>query len=329
MAGPGRRRTAAGERPGTATGFRLSHYGAHVQELALAVDIGGTKMAVGLVTRRGEILDREQVRVDHALDADALFAALAAPVLHQWSRAERHGGRVVAVGVGSAGPIERDMQSVSPLNIAAWRGFPLRSRLAELVGVPVFGDLDAKALALAEGWLGAARGRDDFIAMVVSTGVGGGVVLEGRLLDGASGNAGHIGHVNVVPGGRRCACGARGCLEAEASGRAIEAITGRAPVEANHDTMEHTGRLVGRAVASVCNLLDLRLAVVGGSVALGFGALFFRAAQETLDEQAALSFSQGARIVPARLGDRGPLVGAAAVAWRGVNRAARQPPKPR
>ena len=159
--------------------------------------------------------------------------------------------------------------------------------------------------------------------MVVSTGVGGGIVLNGQLLDGATGNAGHVGHVVVEPNGRRCVCGSRGCLEAEASGPAIEAITGRPPTEPTYEIMQRTGRLVGRAVASVCNLLDLDLVVVGGSVALGFGATFFNSAQEALDEHAQLSFSRGARITPARLGDRGPLIGAGAVGLRGIRRARR------
>ena len=186
-----------------------------------------------------------------------------------------------------------------------------------------FGDLDAKSLALAEGWLGAAQGHSNFLAMVVSTGVGGGVVLNGQLVDGATGNAGHIGHVIVEPNGRRCACGSRGCLEAEASGRAIEAITGRPPTEPSYEIMQRTGSLVGRAVASVCNLLDLDLAVVGGSVALGFGATFFNSAQAALDQHSRLDFTRGARITPARLGDRGPLIGAGAVGVRGLRRAGR------
>jgi glucokinase len=157
---------------------------------------------------------------------------------------------------------------------------------------------------------------------VVSTGVGGGIVLDGRLLDGAGGNAGHIGHVIVEPGpdGHVCGCGARGCLEAEASGTAIAAVTGMPPAEAPPEVRERTGRLVGRAVASVANLLDLRLAVVAGSVALGYGDDFFTAAQAELDARSRLSFSAGARIVPAGLGADGPLVGAAAVAWRALGR---------
>jgi glucokinase len=210
--------------------------------------------------------------------------------------------------------------TVSPLNIVAWRDFPLRDRLSELVGLPVYVDNDAKALALGEAWMGAARGARHFVAMVVSTGVGGGLVVDGRLLDGAGGNAGHIGHVIVEPDGRVCGCGARGCLEAEASGLAIAAATGRPPAEAPDAVRRRAGRLVGRAVATVVNLLDIRLAVVAGSVALGYGEVFFGAAQDEIDARSRIEFARGVTIVPAGLGAAGPLVGAAAVGWRGAGR---------
>jgi glucokinase len=157
---------------------------------------------------------------------------------------------------------------------------------------------------------------------VVSTGIGGGLVVDGRLLDGRLGNAGHIGHVVVVPAGRRCACGGRGCLEAEASGTALAAITGRPAQAAAPAMVARTGTLVGRAVSSVVNLLDLPLAVVGGSVALGFGSPFFEAAQREVDLRCRLDYARQARIVPAGLGDKGPLVGAAVVGWRGLDGAA-------
>lgn len=207
-------------------------------------------------------------------------------------------------------------ETVSPLNIPGWRAFPLRARLHEAFGLDVTVDNDAKALAVGEGWVGAARGERDFLAMVVSTGVGGGLVLEGRLLDGAAGNAGHIGHVIVEPEGRPCACGARGCLEAEASGTGIAARTGRPAEEADDLERARAGRLVGRAVASTAALLDLRLAVVAGSVALGYGESFFAAARDELARSARIEFVRGVRIVPAGLGDAGPLVGAGALAWR-------------
>lgn len=277
---------------------------------ALAVDIGGTKLAAGLVDDDGVLLRRAATPTPRGTDPEALFGALLSVV-----GAVRSGDEVVC-GVGTGGPMTPEGETVSPLNIPAGRGFPLRRRLAAAVGLPTYVDNDAKALALGEGWRGAARGERNFVAMVVSTGVGGGIVLDGRLLDGARGNAGHIGHVIVEPGGRVCGCGARGCLEAEASGTGILGATGRPASEAGPEMAARTGTLVGRAVASVANLLDLRLAVVAGSVALGFGVPFFAAAQAELDERSRLDFSVGARIAPAGLGDAGPLVGAAAVGWR-------------
>ncbi len=284
--------------------------------MALAIDIGGTKLAAGLVTADGELVARASAPTGAGeSDPERLFSVLLAVV-----EAVGGDGDAVVCGVGCGGPMAPGGELISPLNIPAWRDFPLRARLAEATDLPTFVDNDAKALALGEGWKGAAAGRRDFIAMVVSTGVGGGIVLDGRLLDGALGNAGHIGHVIVEPDGRLCACGARGCLEAEASGTAIAAATGRPAAEAGPEVVERAGRLVGRAVASVANLLDLPLAAVGGSVALGFGEPFFAAAQAELSARARLDFSREARVVPVGLGADGPLVGAGAVGWRGLGR---------
>jgi glucokinase len=247
---------------------------------------------------------------DREGDEETLFARVLA-VMHE---AMADGPAPSLVGIGCGGPMEHDR--VAPLNIPAWSGFPLRDRVEEATGLPTRLDNDAKALALGEGWVGAATGVSNYLAMVVSTGVGGGIVLDGRLLDGALGNAGHIGHVIVEPDGAPCPCGARGCLEAECSGLHIGRRLGRPASEAPPEVVERTGRLVGRAVAGVCNLLDLRLAVVAGSVALGFGEPFFAAAQAELDADARLAFSRGAVIRPGGLGPDGPLVGAAAVGFR-------------
>lgn len=281
----------------------------------LAVDVGGTKLEVGIVDADGVVLARERCATPARGTADALFDAVMGLVAAVGDTAAR---RPLACGVGSGGPMTRGGASVSPVNIPAWRDFPLRDRLAASTGLPTFVDNDAKALALAEGWKGAARGTRDYLAMVVSTGVGGGIVLDGRLLDGADGNAGHIGHICVEPDGRICGCGARGCLEAEASGTAIEAFSGRPAADATPEIVERTGTLVGRAVASVANLLDLRLAVVAGSVALGFGEPFFTAANAEIARRARLDFSRGCELRPGGLGADGPLVGAAAVGWRGL-----------
>ena len=273
----------------------------------LAIDIGGTKLAAGLVNDRGELLHRASTPTPRTTDAAVVWTALAALIDSVgWNDAD-------SVGVGCGGPMAARGTTVSPLNIPAWRAFPLRARIAEHTGLPTTVDNDAKALARGEGWVGAARGVANYIAMVVSTGVGGGIVLDGRMLDGSTGNAGHIGHIIVEPEGRTCACGAHGCLEAEASGTAIAAITGAHPSDASADVVERTGMLVGRAVAITANLLDLQLAVVAGSVALGYGDPFFSAAQREINRLCTIEFSRGTRITPAGLGNEGPLIGAAAL----------------
>jgi glucokinase len=292
-------------------------------ELALAVDVGGTKMAAGLVDAQGTVLYRHHVPTrrtvggEHEVtEREALWADLAT-LVGQVCDQRGAGDTLVICGVGCGGPMTAGGMAVSPLNIAGWRDFPLRDRLRDCTGLPTIVDNDAKALALGEGWIGAAAGCENFVGMVVSTGVGGGIVLDGRLLEGRTGNAGHIGHLVVVPDGRPCVCGGRGCLEAEASGTAIAAITGHAAAEASPGIIERTGSLVGLAVASVVNLLDLPLAVVSGSVALGFGRPFFDAAQREVVARCGLDFSRGAVVVPGALGDLGPLVGAARVGWSG------------
>jgi glucokinase len=280
-------------------------------DTVLAIDIGGTKLAVAVVDADGSVLRRASAPTPDG-PAEAVTGSLLDLV------AQVRTGDELGCGVGCGGPMSHGGELVSPLNIPAWRDEPLAARLRDELGLPVRVDNDAKALALGEGWRGAARGERDFIAMVVSTGVGGGIVLDGRLLDGAAGNAGHVGHVIVEPDGRTCPCGAQGCLEAEASGTAIAARTGRPAAEADAEERERVGRLVGRAVASVVSLLDLRLAVVAGSVALGYGDAFFAPAQAELERSARIGFALGATIRPAGLGADGPLVGAAAVGWRAL-----------
>jgi glucokinase len=284
--------------------------------VVLAVDIGGTKMAAGLVDRDGGLVWSAAVPTPRRAGQEDLWHSLAGLLDRAPSVPP------LACGVGCGGPMAGG-DAVSPLNIPGWRAFPLRRRVAQHTGLATWVDNDAKALALGEGWCGAARDVQDFISLVVSTGVGGGIVLRGRLLEGASGNAGHLGHVIVDPDGHRCPCGAQGCLEAEASGTSVAAYTGGPAELAPLEVRRRVGTMVGRAVASVANLLDLRLATVAGSVALGFGAPFFAAAQDEIDVRARLSFSVGCRIVPGGLGADGPLVGAGALAWRGLG-----PPAP-
>jgi glucokinase len=240
---------------------------------------------------------------------------------------------VEGVGIGCGGPMTWPAGEVSPLNIPGWRDFPLRARLAERYpGVPVRLHNDAVAFAAAEHWKGAGQGVDDMIGMVVSTGVGGGIVLGGRVVDGASGNAGHIGHVVADPDGPMCACGGRGCLEAVARGPATVAWARErgstaedgpalAKLAADGDAvavaaLSRSGRAVGSVVGSVAALLDVRVVVVGGGLSQS-GPALWGPLQEAFEEQARMPYLAGARVVPPALGGDAGLVGAAALVLAG------------
>jgi glucokinase len=276
----------------------------------VALDIGGTKLAAAMVTLDGSVVVSDRVPTPNR-DPWSAVAALVSRVVAATPDLEP-----TALGAGCGGPMTRGGESVSPLHIPAWRDFPLRASLAELVGVPVAVDNDAKALALGEGWLGAAKGLANYLAVVIGTGVGAGLVVDGRLVDGRSGNAGHIGHVIVEEDGFECRCGARGCLEAYLSGSAIEARTGQSARQASSTTILDAGRRFGRAVASVAALTSVERVVVAGSVAWGWGDEFFVAAREEFAARSRLSFTQSIDIVAA--GPRAGLIGAAALARRAV-----------
>jgi glucokinase len=273
----------------------------------LAIDVGGTKLTAGVVDDSGAVIVRDRV---------------ATPTRDVWPELARLVKRVmaaspvppVACGVGCGGPIHHPTGLVSPLYIPSWRGFALRELTAELTELPTAVDTDGKALALGEAWCGAGRGVSDFVGVVVATGVSGGLISRGRLVQGRLGNAGTIGHVVVDPDGRPCACGGSGCLDAYCSRQAIEDETDRAAQRAPKSIMERTGTFVGRALAMTGAMVDLKVAIVGGSLALGFGDVFFEAAQREVDLRARLGYLTGFTVRPAGLGHHAPLVGAAALA---------------
>ena len=281
----------------------------------LAVDVGATKLAAARVTSDGVIKKRSSTPTE-SRNGEELFRKLIS-----LSEEVLEGTEVDGCGVGSAGPMTNNGEEISPLNIPQWRNFPLRSKLSEALGIPVALDNDAKAIALGEGWVGAASGHKNYLAMVVSTGIGGGFVIDGKLLDGEMGNAGHIGHINVEPDGPLCACGSNGCLEAVASGGAIEKETGMPATEASEEVKIRCGYFVGKAVSIAVNLLNIPTVLIGGSVALGFGPIFLNQVRLTAASFCGLDFTKNLQINFASLKDEAPLIGAAAV-WlntKGVN----------
>jgi glucokinase len=292
----------------------------------LAIDIGGTKMAAALVGEDGTVLRADRAPTPR-LGADEVFAALRDLIGRV--RGDR---QPLAAGIGSAGPLDGVRGLVSPVNIAVWRDFPLVDRVRAAVGdVPVTLGVDAHCFALGEAWTGAGRGVDDLLGIVVSTGVGGGLVLGGRAAPSPTGNGGHIGHIEVGGFDDACACGGRGCLEAVASGpRTVawartQGFTGETGEElalahAEGDpiaiaAVARAGGAIGHAVASATNLLDLDVVAIGGGFARVSAALFDHA-RAALDERHAFPFVSRVRIVPSGLSDEGPLIGAAALVHR-------------
>ncbi len=301
---------------------------------ALAVDIGGTKLAAGLVEPAGRVLTWAQVPTPTGLDAEQLWRTLDALITHVLERAGVMAADLAGCGCGCGGPMEWPAGVVSPLNIPGWRDFPLRSRLTERLGVGIVRvHNDAICMVAAEHWRGAGRGRRNVLGMVVSTGVGGGLVLDGRLVEGASGNAGHIGHVVVDPDtGPLCGCGGRGCAEAIARGPALvqwAQAEGWRPDQKDATAkdlagdgalghpiglaaMHRAGRALGIAIASATSLCDLEVVSVGGGLSQA-GPLLFDPLEEALRAHARLGFTRQVRVVPAALGHNAGLVGAAAL----------------
>lgn len=294
--------------------------------MRLALDIGGTKMAAGVVSEDGRVPVFDSVPTPQT-DPWGACAALLERVAD--------GRDVDGVGIACAGPVDTVAGVVAPINITEWaQGFEL------VAGVrSVFPDagtalaMDGAAAALAEFHHGAGRGTPNLLSLVVSTGIGGGIVLGGEIARGRTGNAGHIGHL-VVPGSSEpCSCGGVGCLETVASGpsavrwarsQSWSGNTGRELAEGARsgdaiavDALHRAGTALGGAITSAAALLDVDLAVIGGGFAQS-GAPLWEPMLDAAARHARLSFIAGLRIVPAELGGAGTLTGAGLLALTAV-----------
>jgi glucokinase len=299
------------------------------QSLTLALDIGGTKIAAGLVDADGRLLHQNRQPTPHSDNPDEVFAAAERAIAEALAAADRP---ISGVGISSAGPIHLTEGTISPVNIVAWRGFAVRDRVAAVVpGVPVQLAGDGLCMALGEHWRGAGRGAAFMLGMVISTGIGGGLILNGAPYPGRTGNAGHVGHVVVETDGEPCPCGGRGCVENIASGPHLvdwarrQGWTGTENSDARElaeaaargdDVAVRAFRRGARAVAamisSVAATCDLDLVVIGGGVA-NSGPVLFDPLRAALGEYLGLDFVTGLQVVPAELGGEAGLIGAAAL----------------
>ncbi|RPE36084.1 glucokinase [Kitasatospora cineracea] len=305
--------------------------------LIAALDIGGTKIAGGLVDTRGTLHHRLQVPTPADGDRDELMTA----VDHVLDDLARHPDwhRVHALGIGSAGPVDTTHGTVSPVNIPGWRAFPLLDEVAQHPAarhLPLTLGGDALAMTAAEHWQGAARPYRNALCLVVSTGVGAGLILDGALHTGTTGNAGHLGHITIDYNGDPCPCGSRGCLETLASGTAIARTAARLGWRPGPDrdasttavaraaragdptalaAFDQAARALAAGIAATATLVELDAAVIGGGVAQA-GPLLLDPLAHHLTTYAALPFTHHLTLHTARLGTDAGLIGAAALTRR-------------
>lgn len=295
----------------------------------LALDIGGTKLAAALVDVDGQLLRTARRPTPATGVLDVCLSVL---------REVADGAHVDAVGIGSAGPVDVTTGTVNPVNIPGLRGVPLVAEVSTAFGgadVQLAGD--GSCMALAEQRYGAGRGTPDLLGVVVSTGVGGGVVLDGRVLTGRTGNAGHVGHVVADPEGEACPCGGVGCLETVASGPSTvrwaraqgwigdDGLALAAAVRVGDPVaiaaLERAGTALGQVLASAAAVVDVQLVVLGGGFSAA-GEPLWAAARTAMARHAKMSFVRELRLVPAELGSRAGLVGAAALVLPGAGASA-------
>ncbi len=305
-----------------------------MSEQVLAIDVGGTKIAVALVDDDGTIVD-EVIRPTPAHDDAAAIFAPAAEAISLVLGRNPPAAAALRVGIGSAGPIDAPGGTISPVNIAAWRQFPVSARVSEVVEAaagrrPMVGLAgDGHCFALGEHWLGAGRDVDSMVGLVLSTGVGGGAVLHNRLFAGTTGNAVHLGHISVNAWGPRCVCGCHGCTEMYARGPALvaaarasgwtgddaQALTSDA--QAGNvialDVIDRGMRALAAGIATTATELDVRIFVLGGGVAKA-GEVIFEPLRRHLRDFAVLDYVADLEVRPAVLDNAG-LLGAAALAF--------------
>ena len=316
------------------------------KELVVGIDLGGTKIYAAVIDRKGTILGSGRKKTKAELGFPNTVIRMVECVHMAVETAGVPWESIRAVGVGSPGPLDMKKGVIIESPNLTWKEAPLKKELKRLLNKLVYVDNDANVGLLGEYAFGAARGAKEVVGFFVGTGIGGGVIVNGKLLHGFNENAGELGHIILNPEGPRCGCGNNGCLEAFSSRTAMErdiraAIAAGAPsmvlegVEKPEATIR-SGRLLeaylagdaavvpainrsaeylGYAIASILNIFNPEVVVIGGGVVEALGDLYVDRAREVAVNNCFKIASRNVRIVAAALKDDSAVLGAAVLAW--------------
>lgn len=303
------------------------------ESVVFAVDLGGTHLRVALIDENGRILKQSKQETPKGASANCIVGALASAAAN-WDCDKQS---IIAASIMVPGAVDRDKAIVVQApNLPSLVNFPLKAELEQKLGWPVVLENDANAAAVGEMWLGAARGYRDIVSVTLGTGVGGGVILDGKLWRGSHGSAGEIGHTTVDPfSGLTCKCGNTGCLELFASATAIVRMTkerlpqfpesslhsGELSAERVYDAgregdelalavFNRFGLYLGIGLANLINLVDPQIIVVTGGVINGWD-LFATEMHQQVEQRAFRTTAQQVKIARAQCGDNAGLLGAA------------------
>jgi len=313
---------------------------------ALGIDLGGTSVKVGVVNRAGEILSRGTRPTEVEKGPEGVAENIALAVEDALRAAGLEPSALDGIGVGTPGICDTERGVVVSSGNLHWRDVPLADLLQRRLGVPVRLENDANCAGLGEQWCGAAQGHDHVILYTLGTGVGGAMIMGGRIYGGATGWAGELGHVCVVPDGPACTCGLRGCLEAVASATAMaregqKAVAeGRSPAMARlaaeqgglldarvvitaakegdpaaQQILRQAGEYLGMVSAMLVSALNPELIVVGGGASHG-GDFLLEPMRRAISEHAMSGPASIVKVVQASLGNDAGLIGAATLVWR-------------
>lgn len=293
---------------------------------SIGVDLGGTNLRVAVVSPQGTILDRVSHPTVYTNGAAGVVADMVSIIS---SLRERVGGELAGVGIGVPGFIDIDAGVIlGSANLPGFTGFPVRDEIQKQLGTPIILENDANAAALGESWIGAGRNVRDLILITLGTGIGGGIIVNGRILHGFLGMAGEIGHMTVFPDGNPCGCGNCGCLEKHASASAIAAManmmgiaTKRFSASDVHElavagnprarlVFESMGRALGVAIASLINLFNFPLYLISGGP-LPAWDMFSPSMFREIEKRSFTYARTGTRVEKAVLGSDAGLYGAA------------------